>query len=229
MMKNRLVSAACIQSRLKFAVMMLLVVSLGAGFSSCTSQKKLAKKKAAQELAEKTAKAKTDLLAIINDNGKMTLEEKEFKLAAVKRLKLEDQEIKDLIVQAEEKLAAERSVLEKKKEEERLLREKEARERELRESGPYRNINLSLDAVANAGDVSVANMKIREAMASFASEDVPVLILISSDGDIKDYDRPTTIKKYLEFIKDQKKSPNKVLNAVFDSNGKIKELELIKK
>lgn len=228
-MKNRLVSAACIQSRLKFAVMMLLVVSLGAGFSSCTSQKKLAKKKAAQELAEKTAKAKTDLLAIINDNGKMTLEEKEFKLAAIKRLNLEDQEIKDLIGQAEEKLAAERSVLEKKKEEERLQREKEARERELRESGPYRNINQSLDAVANAGDVSVANMKIREALASFVSEDVPVLILISSDGDIKDYDRPTTIKKYLEFVKDQKKSPNKVLNAVFDSNGKIKELELIKK
>jgi len=229
MMKKRLVNAAWIQSRLKLAAMMLLVISLGTGLGSCTSQKKLAKKKAAQELAEKTAKAKTDLLAIINDDGKMTLEEKEFKLAAVKRLNLDNQEIKDLIVQAEEKLAKERSALERKKEEERVQREREAKEREMRESGPYRNINLAIDAVGNAGDVSTANMKIREAMVNFANEDAPVLILISSEGEIKDYDRPTTIKKYLEFVKDQKKSPNKVLNAVFDSNGKIKELELIKK
>lgn len=229
MMKSSVVNVTCIKSRLKFAVMILLVISLGSGLGSCTSQKKLAKKKAAQELAEKTAKAKTDLMAIINDDGKMTLEEKEFKLASIKRMNLEDKEVKDLIVQAEEKLAGERSSLERKKEEERVLREKEAKERELREGGPYRKVNLSFEAVANAGEVSTANMKIREAMADFAGDDVPVLILISSDGDIKDYDRPTTIRKYLEFIKDQKKSPNKVLNAVFDSNGKIKELELIKK
>jgi len=228
-MENCSLKTSCIQRRLKFAVMMLLVVTLGSGLSSCNSQKKLAKKKAEQELAEKTAKAKADLLAIINDEGKMTLEEKEFKLASVKRLNLDNQEIKDLIVQAEEKLAAERAAVEKRKEEDRLQQEKEARERELRESGPYRDINLSLDAVASAGDVSTANLKIREALASFSNEDAPVLILISSEGEIKDYDRPTTIRKYLEFIKDQKKSPNRVLNAVFDSNGKIKELELIKK
>ena len=181
------------------------------------------------ELAEKTAKAKSDLLAIINDDGKMTLEEKEFKLATIKRMNLEDQEVKDLIVRAEELLSAERAALERRKEEERLQKEKEARERELREGGQFRAVNMALDAVANAGDVSSANIKIREALGAFANDDVPVLILISSDGDMKDYDKPTTIKKYLEFIKDQKKSLNKVLNAVMDSNGKIKELELIKK
>lgn len=222
-------SSARWKSRARFAVMMLLVVSLGAGFSSCSSQKKAAKKKAEQELAEKKAKAKADLMAIINDDGRMTLEEKEFKLASVKRMNLDDQEIRDLITQAEEKLAAERSAIERRKEEERLKREQEERERELREGGPYRAINNSLDAVANAGDVSTANMRIREALAAFTGDDVPVLILISSDGGIKDYDRPTTIRKYLEFIKDQKKSPNKVLNAVYDASGKIRELELIKK
>ena len=229
MMKIRFGNLACIQSRLKFAVMMLLVVSLGAGLSSCNSQKKLAKKKAEQELADKTAKAKADLLAIINDEGRMTLEEKEFKLASVKRMNLDNAEIKDLISQAEAKIAAERAALDKKREEERLQKEKEAKEREMRAGGPYKAIETSFSAIANATDVSAANMKIREALLGFANEDVPVLILISSDGDIKDYDRPTTIKKYLEFIKDQKKSPNKVLNAVMDANGKIKELELIKK
>ena len=191
--------------------------------------KKAAKKKAAMELAEKTAKAKADLLAIINDDGKMTLEEKEFKLATIKRMNLEDQEVKDLITQAEDILSAERAAVERRKEEERLKKEQEERDRELREGGQYRAVNMALDAVANAGDVMTANTKIREALSAFSSDDIPVLILISSDGDIKDYDKPTTIRKYLEFIKDQKKSPNKVLNAVMDSNGKIKELELIKK
>lgn len=229
MMRIRTNTPATFKGGLRYALIMLLIVSLGAGLSSCNNQKKLAKKKAAQELAEKTAKAKADLLAIMNDDGKMTLEEKEFKLASIKRMNLEDQEVKDLIAQVEEKLTKERAALEQRKEEERLLREKERKERELREGGPYRAINNAMDAVAGAGDVTTANAKIREALASFAGEDVPVLILISSDGEIKDYDRPTTIRKYLEFVKDQKKSPNKVLNAVYDSNGKIKELELIKK
>lgn len=215
--------------KFRIFLMMMLIASLGAGFTSCKSSKKAAKKKAAMELAEKIAKAKTDLLAIINDDGKMTLEEKEFKLATIKRMNLDDQEVKDLITQAEDILSAERAAMERRKEEERLRLEKEARERELREGGQFRAINMALDAVANASDVSAANAKIREALSAFAGDDVPVLILISSDGDIKDYDKPTTIRKYLEFIKDQKKSNNKVLDAVKDSNGKIKELELIKK
>jgi len=215
--------------KFRMILVMVLIVSLGAGFTSCKSSKKAAKKKAAMELAEKTAKAKADLLAIINDDGTMTLEEKEFKLATIKRMNLEDKEVNNLILQAEEMLARERAALERKKEEERLRIEQEERERELREGGQYRAINLSLDAVAGAGDVATANIRIREALSAFAGDEVPVLILISREGEVKDYDRPTTIRKYLEFIKDQKKSPNKVLNAVFDNTGKIKELELIKK
>lgn len=209
---------------LRMVMMLILAISLGSGLSSCQSQKKLAKKKAAQELAEKTAQAKKDLLAIINDDGRMTLEEKEFKLNSIKRMNLEDQEVKDLIVQAEEKIAAERAAVERKKEEERLAKEREARDR-----GKYSSINDAFSAVAGARDVNAANLAIREALQQFASDDAPVLILIAQDGDIKDYDEPTTIKKYLEYIKDQKKSPNKVINASYDANGKIKDIELQKK
>ncbi|MFH1119545.1 MAG: hypothetical protein V1775_06955 [Bacteroidota bacterium] len=209
MMKNLLSNTTCFPNRYRFAVIVLLVVSLGAGLSSCNSQKKLAKKKAEQELAEKTAKAKTDLLAIINDDGRMTLEEKEFKLASVKRMNLDSQEIRDLIGQAEEKLVMERSVVEKRKEEERLSRDKEAREREKLDAGPYMKINQSFDAVAAAGDVTSANMKIREALTNFVNEEVIVLTLISSEGAEKDYDRPTTIRKYLEFIKTRKNHPTR--------------------
>ena len=44
-----------------------------------------------------------------------------------------------------------------------------------------------------------------------------------------DYDKPTTIKKYLDYLKDQKKSPNAVEHLEFDDAGKIKEVTLIKK
>jgi uncharacterized protein YpmB len=209
---------------LRLIMMLILAISLGAGLSSCQSQKKLAKKKAAQELAEKTAQAKTDLLAIINDDGRMTLEEKEFKLNSIKRMNLQDQEVKDLIGQAEEKLSKERAAVEKRKEEERL-----AKERAAKDQGMYSSIHNSFNAIAGARDASAANIAIREALLQFSNEDVPVLVLISQDGDIKDYDEPTTIRKYLEYIKDQKKSPNKVLNAEYDSNGKIKLLELQKR
>lgn len=209
---------------LRFIMMLVLAASLGAGTTSCQSQKKLAKKRAAQELAERTAQAKKDLLAIINDNGQMTLEEKEFKLNSIKRMNLEDQEVKDLIVQAEEKLAAERAAVERRKEEERLAKEREAKER-----GKYSTVHNAFDAIANARDVSAANIAIREALMQFSNEDVPVLIVISRDGQEPDYDEPTTIRKYLEYIKDQKKSPNKVAAAEYDGNGKIKVLELEKK
>lgn len=206
---------------MRFVMMLILALSLGASMISCQSQKKLAKKKAAQELAERTAQAKTDLLAIINDDGRMTLEEKEFKLNSIKRMNLDDQEVKDLIVQAEEKIATERATLERKKEEERLAREREAKER-----GQYSSITNALNSVASARDVNAANMAIREALLQFASEDVPVLILISQEGETKDYDEPTTIRRYLEYLKDQKKVSSRVINAEYDSNGKIKVLEL---
>lgn len=206
----------------KLIMVLFLAISMTAGLSSCQSQKKLAKKRAAQELAERTAQAKTDLMAIINDTGQMTLEEREFKLNSIKRMNLDDQEVKDLITQAEQKLAAERAAIEKRKEEERIAKEREAR-------GQYSVIHDSFNAIAGARDANAANLAIRDALSQFANENVPVLILISQDGDIKDYDEPTTIKKYLEYLKDQKKSPNRVIDAEYDTNGKIKVLELQKR
>jgi len=44
-----------------------------------------------------------------------------------------------------------------------------------------------------------------------------------------DYDKPTTIKRYLNFVMDQKASRNAVDTYSVDGEGKIKELELIKK
>ena len=58
---------------------------------------------------------------------------------------------------------------------------------------------------------------------------MPVLIIINQSAGFNDYDRPTTIEKYLNYLKDQKISPNKVHEIKYNANGKINELELIKK
>ena len=63
----------------------------------------------------------------------------------------------------------------------------------------------------------------------FESPNVPVLIIISQNLGFNDYDRPTTIEKYLNYLKDQKISPNRVQEIKYNANGKINELELIKK
>jgi len=55
-----------------------------------------------------------------------------------------------------------------------------------------------------------------------------VLIIIAQSGGITDYDEPTTIQKYLNYLKDQKKKADTIENIVFDDAGKIKELELTK-
>ncbi|HSN49760.1 MAG TPA: hypothetical protein VLR52_00915, partial [Bacteroidales bacterium] len=63
----------------------------------------------------------------------------------------------------------------------------------------------------------------------FSSPDAPVLIIISRDGSMVDYDKPTTIKRYLDFLRDQKANRNTIDSYQMDNNGKIKELDLIKK
>ena len=90
-------------------------------------------------------------------------------------------------------------------------------------------INEAFTSISQASSADVANQKILEALPLFANPEVPVLIIISQNGTAKDYDRPTTIRRYLEYLKDQKRNVNQIENMVLDAKGKITELELIKK
>lgn len=83
-------------------------------------------------------------------------------------------------------------------------------------------------AIANAPTTTSANRSINEALTMFASPDTPVLIVISESGGMKDYDRPTTIREYLNYLKDQKKNINAISSIQTDGSGKITELELKK-
>jgi hypothetical protein len=204
---------------LKITFLLMMALSIGTGMAGCKSKKKLAREQAAAEYARNVETAKQDLLSIINDEGNMSLQQKESKLQRVKDMNLNEPEILALIRDAEEAIAAEKEALRKKEEEEN---------RKIAEA-----TSLSLGdyfaLVAGASGVEQANMKINEALKLFASPDTPVLIIISQEGGVTDYDRPTTAKKYLEYLKDQKKNLNEIGNIEYDPNGKIKLLELIKK
>ncbi len=121
------------------------------------------------------------------------------------------------------KEAKDREEKAKREEAERLKKEAEAKR------APYQKVENVFSGIAGASSLEDANAKISEALGMFSTPDAPLLISISKEGDQKDYDKPTTIKKYLEYLKDQKKNLNTVDNLVFDENGKIKEIELRKK
>jgi hypothetical protein len=203
--------------------MILMVISVAGGMSSCKSKKKLAKEKEAAEYAAKVNTAKTTLLDILNDNTTMSLAEKEAAVKAIKDMNLGDPEIDELIRQAEEKLAKERAALNVKPTE-TVKPDNTA----MQQQQSAASLSSTFAAIANSTSVSQANMQIAETLKLFSSPDAPVLIIISKEGEKVDYDRPTTIKNYLNYLKDTKNNINKVDKITYDGAGKIKELELIK-
>ena len=72
-------------------------------------EKKLAKEKAAAEYAASLDQARQDLNDILNENTAMSLAEKEARLKEIKDKNFNDPELDELIRQAEDKLAAERT------------------------------------------------------------------------------------------------------------------------
>jgi hypothetical protein len=128
----------------------------------------------------------------------------------------------------EARLAKEREEEQKRKEAERKKKEEEeARQRNTKES--YSDLENYFQQIANAQSMADANKFIDEAVKLCTSADTPVLLIISKSGKDVDYDKPTTIKKYSEYLKDQKKNPNKVDYLDKDVTGKITKIVLIKK
>jgi len=146
------------------------------------------------------------------------------KAAAAEKARIERED-------AERKLKAQEEELARKEAEEKARREAEellAKQNESRTSTPAVKLEQYFSSIASSSNTTSANTSINEALTLFASPNAPVLIVISESGGIKDYDRPTTIRDYLNYLKDQKKNINAVSNLKTDSQGKITELELRK-
>ncbi len=201
-------------------VLLAAFITLG-GTTSCKSKKRLAKEAAEAEYKSKVEQAIADLNAILDDETLWTLEEKEARVQTIKDWNLQNAEVDDLIFQVEKKLARERA---QRDEEERRA----AQEREQANSADV-VLGRNFNSIANASSTSQANRVINETLELFESPNTPVLLIIKQNAGFNDYDRPTTIEKYLNYVKDQKKASEKVHEIKYNANGKINELELIKK
>ncbi|AZQ61788.1 hypothetical protein EI427_05925 [Flammeovirga pectinis] len=211
-----------------FTVLLMALV-MSVTFTGCKSQKKLAAEQAQQELLAKTQKAQADLQAMVGKEY-TSLEElsaDEARLNEIKSYNLSDAEVQDLVAKAETNLATQRQALEAKLAAEQKA--KETAEQEKVQEAQKRDIYYLLDNITGSGSSQEANLMITEALALFASPDVPVLIEVYNDGDIVDYDKPTTAQKYLDYLKDVKRNPDQIKEFKKDSNGKITELILKKR
>ncbi len=199
---------------LQSLIMLALIASVSFGTVGCKAKKEA---RARQEaMNARIAEAKQVLLAIINDKT-MPVEEKESELARIKDMNLQDPEILDLIDRAEAAIA-----------EQKAAAKAEAAAKPTASEDSFTQLSNLFQEVARSG-TDAANAKIQEALSLFSSTETPVLIIISQSGGKKDYDEPTTIRKYLDYLKDTKSRPAQVNNLEYDANGKIKEVELIKK
>lgn len=210
------------KTRITSIVMVLLAVfiTLG-GTTSCKSKKKLAKEAAEAEYKSKVDQSVKDLNAILDDETLWSLEEKENRVKTIKGWNLQNAEVDDLLFQVEKKLARERA--QKEDEEQRAALEQE------QSQSTNAILERNFNSIAHAGNSTQANRSINEVLGMFESPNVPVLIIIKQNAGFNDYDRPTTIEKYLNYLKDQKKATEKIYEIKYNSNGKINELELIKK
>lgn len=210
-MKNRITTV--------IMVLFAVLITLG-GTTSCKSKKQLAKEAAEAEYKSRVEQAVKDLNAILDDETLWSLEEKEARVQTIKDWNLQNAEVDDLIFQVEKKLARERA-----------QKEEEERNKQQQQQAQSTNVMLesSFSSIARAGSVSQANRLINETLGLFESKNVPVLIIINQSAGFNDYDRPTTIENYLNYLKDQKVSNNSVYDIKYNANGKINELELIKK
>ena len=82
--------------------------------------------------------------------------------------------------------------------------------------------------MTQATSYQAANTSKEKALQLFSNPNAPVLIAIYQSGGEVDYDEPTTISKYLDYLKDTKSKPALVEEMVMDDAGKIKELVLRK-
>jgi hypothetical protein len=165
-----------------------------------------------QAHAQQVDVARAALYDLLLNKDNKSADELERELNAIKKQNLKDSEIDTLIARLETKI------------------------QEMRSGGSSLPVKTQLEnsfvTIANAaktGNLTQADNTIQKTLQLFSSDDAPVLIIISREGSTVDYDKPTTIKRYLNLLRDTKASKNDIDAIMTDASGKIKELDLIKK
>ncbi len=215
----------------QFVHISFILIVLSAMFveTGCKA-KKLEAERLRQE-AQKVENAKTTLNLILSNNVNISIEEQEAKLNQIKAMNLKDPDVVSKVAQAEQKIKTQKEAIAKQKEEEAKLNAK--KEVEMKQKVDLTTqLTQNFDEIATSsknGNLDGANSVLNETLKLFTADDALVLIIVSKSGSTVDYDKPTTAKQYLNYLKDRKENKNKVDKLVLDNQGKVKELELIKK
>lgn len=213
------------------AVLLLSITLIS--FTGCKAKKEAAERARQEQM--RIDKAKNDLTAILNDNGSMTIEEKKAALEKIKEMNLTDPEVLELIKKVEASIAEEERKI--KEEEERRKKEEENKKNNFppltdEEIELNRQLDKNFAAIieaSNNGEYALANAKITETLSMFTSPEAFVLIIVYRDSEVTDYDKPTTIGKYLNYLKDMKTYDKQVVEFKLNAQGKIEGIELMKK
>jgi hypothetical protein len=212
-----------------FALLMLALVLVSS--PACKSKKKLLAEQQAREQAELAARTDRAISELRGLKANMALDpdEKERRLMVLKDRygDLKDSTVLELFedITTDIAKAREKQVREEAEATAQAAAEAEA-QAELKANKP--KLITAFSGISSASTRGEANNRIQEALTMFASPNVPVLVVISEVGGMVDYDKPTTIEKYLNYLKDTRNNTNVVKNVELDANGKIVELELVK-
>ena len=202
-------------------LILAVTILISTGGISCKA-KKLAKEQARLE-ALKVEKAIKDLNALLIDE-KSTPDELQAELDEIKALNLTDETVLNLIDLNQKRIDNKRAAIEEAR---RKKEEEEKKKVEEIKLAVDEQLDLYLQQIAKASTAAEANGIITKVLDMFASKTADVLIIIEKDGDMVDYDKPTNITEYLNYVKDSKLYNKKVEALEMDGNGKIKLLELM--
>ncbi len=199
-------------------VFSVAIVALFIGVSGCKSKKPVVvntQKKEVKKVDARAVQATAALEELLSPSCTKSLAEKEKILADIKAQNISDPKVQALIKQVEQKLAQE-------KEAERI-----AREKALEAAKPKNRLTNLFSKISNAPSDAAANQLIGEALKMFTSDQSNVLVIINEENGEKDYDRPTKIGKYLNYLKTTKNNINKIEQIKW-AGDKIKTLILRK-
>lgn len=193
-------------------VLMAFVVSLS--LFACKSKKNVVKdqpvvKVDSSAILNNQMNADKEVLrSIVDGTSSMTLEEQEAFVKKMKEAGYTDSEIQDLLNKANEKIAETKAANEKK-------------------ALPMKTLLAdNFTKIMNASSYAEADAIIKETLEKFSSPAAPVLVILYQSGEDVDYDKPTTIKDYLNYLKLQKKSNSTIYKLYYDENHKIKSMDL---
>ena len=206
-----------------FSSPMLLILALLISMLGCKSQQNVVKSKDGKLSVDKETVVK-DLTSIIDPESELTSEEKTALLEAIKEHGFQDSQVDSLIVEAENAL---------------YLAENHAPATESEEPvatvvEDEKDLHVELEdlltdqfkALVNPMPADDSEDIITETLTYFESNESPVLIILQQLDGKTFYDRPTTIEKYLYYLKDLKKDSHQIEKVNLNNNDKINKLIL---